>query len=135
MDPSYLRERSEAAEAMRRLLFAGGVLIAAASGKVSTETIQALENLLGPGSVSPRVSPDALRADLDRRIRDVKELVPPLRRAQVMRDLGVIARADGRVDEAEQEVLHEIAEAVGVHESMVSAATSAAPSGCDHFPE
>jgi tellurite resistance protein len=129
MNPSYLHARTEIAEAMRRLLFAGGVMVAAATGKISRETLEALEELLGAGSIPSNLDPEAIRQDLPRRVERVREVVPPLRRAQVIRDLCVIARADGQVDEAEARVLAEIAVAVEVDPEVV---TSAA---CERGPE
>ena len=125
MRPGYLRERSDVAEAMRRLLFAGGVAIAAASGEVNEEEIQALESLLGPGSVPLELKPDLIKEDLPSRIEAVRKEVPPLRRSQVIRDLCVIARADGRADAAEIRVIREIAAAIGIDPDVVdcSAAT------------
>src|SRR5439155_1128670 len=81
------------AKLMRRLLFVGGVMIAATSGDVSREEIVALETLLGPGAAD-HINVDAVRADLPLRIAAVKDRVPPLRRAQVVRDLCVIAGVD-----------------------------------------
>jgi tellurite resistance protein len=127
MRPSYLQERSDAAEAMRRLLFAGGVLVAAASGKVEEQAIAALEHLLGPGSVPFEIKPDVIRKDLPSRIESVKRAVPRLRRAQVVRDLCVIARADGHVRDAELRVLKEIAAAIGVDASLVDQTVRSAP--------
>ncbi|MCC6748221.1 MAG: M48 family metalloprotease [Deltaproteobacteria bacterium] len=126
MDPSYLQEHSEAAEAMRRLLLAGGVLVATANGGIETKAIEALEQLLGAGALPARLSPAALREDLPRRIAAVKELVAPLRRAQVIRDLCLIARADGRVDPAELEVLYTLADATGVDRHIVACTVSGA---------
>jgi hypothetical protein len=119
MDPSYLRARSESAEAMRRLLFAGGVLLAVADGKVSHETLSALEELLGAGSVPLQVNPDAVREDLERRVEAVRELVPPLRRAQVIRDLCIVAQADGVISQPETELLFGLADAVDVDRGVV----------------
>ncbi len=130
MRPSYLQERSGTAEVMRRLLFAGGVAIAAASGKINDEEIAALEKLLGPGSVPFEVKPDVIRKDLAARIEDVKSNVPPLRRAQVIRDLCVIARADGRMERAELDLIREIAAAVEVDPSVVDA-TACGAEGCE----
>ena len=120
MDPSYLTDTSDAAKAMRRLLFAGGVVVAAASGGISAEELAALERFLGAGAVPERMNIDAIREDLPRRTEMVKAEVPPLRRAQVVRDLCVVALADGHVDEAEERILCEIAEAVGVDASLVA---------------
>jgi hypothetical protein len=127
MEPSYLQERSESAEAMRRLLFAGAVLIAASASEVEKKALKALEGLLGPGSVPWTLNPAAIREDLTRRIARVMEVVPALRRAQVIRDLCVIARADGVVTEAEERILFEIADAVGVDRALVAATAEEAP--------
>ncbi|MGH7151919.1 MAG: M48 family metallopeptidase [Planctomycetota bacterium] len=136
MDPGYLRERSDEAEAMRRLLFAGGIEIAAASGTVSAAAVEALERLLGPGSVSARVDPERIRQDLPSRIDAVRRLVPPLRRAQVIRDLCLIVRADRQVTEAEGRVLLELADAVGVDRSLVACTVEepSAPHGTEPGP-
>jgi tellurite resistance protein len=120
MEPSYLQERSDVAETMRRLLLAGAILIAAASGDIEERALHALEELMGPGSIPPVLNPEALRADLPGRIEATKRTVPPLRRAQVIRDLCLIARADGRVDEKEMNLLFEIAAAVGVDRDLVT---------------
>ncbi len=127
MEPSYLQEKSDVAEAMRRLLFAGGVAIAAASGTIKEKPIEELERLLGPGSLPFELKPDLIKRDLPSRLKDVKKTVPPLRRAQVIRDLCVIARADGRVDEAEKKLLLEIAREVEVDTALVSCTVEAGP--------
>lgn len=129
MDPSYLQDRSDVAEAMRRLLFAGGVAVATASGSVTAESVKALERLLGVGSVPSALKPDVIRADLPSRIDAVNRIVPPLRRAQVIRDLCVIARADARIDEAELTVIREIARAVNVDETVITGSTRPSPTG------
>jgi len=119
MQPSYLQEKSGVAEAMRRLLFAGGVAIASASGTIKDAEIEALEQLLGPGSLPFEIKPDVIREDLPSRIDAVRESVPSLRRSQVIRDLCLIARADGRADEAELKVIREIAEAIHVDPDII----------------
>ncbi len=120
MEPSYLQERSSVAEAMRRLLFAGGVAVAAATGEVEEHAIERLQRLLGPGSLPFDLKLDVIRGELPGRMREVKERVPPLRRAQVMRDLCVIAKADGRVNEAELQVLRSIAAGVEVDPALLT---------------
>lgn len=129
MEPNYLQDTSDVAEAMRRLLFAGGVAAAAASGTVTEELLKALERLLGVGSIPSNLKPDAIRADLPSRIDTVNRIVPPLRRAQVIRDLCVIACSDGRPDEAKFTVIREIARAVSVDETVVVCSTQGSPSG------
>ena len=124
MDPSYLVEHSEAAEAMRRLLLAGAILIASVAGTTNVAALKELERLLGPGSLPAEIKPAVMRNDLERRIARVNEVVPALRRAQIVRDLCVIARADQHLDEAEQKILYEVAAAVGVDASLVACSTA-----------
>jgi tellurite resistance protein len=114
MDPSYLQAKTDIAEAMRRLVFAGGILIAAASGDISKPEIQALEELLGPGSVPPEINVEAIREALPGRVARVVEKVPRLRRMQIVRDLCLIARADGQVTEAEHRILEMISRSIEV---------------------
>lgn len=119
MDPSYLQDRSEAAEAMRRLLFAGAVMIAGVKGEMNKRALTALEELLGPGSVPPRLNVDAVAAELEKRVENVNMLVPAARRAQIIRDLCVIARADGVADDAELATIQRIGKGLGVDPAVV----------------
>lgn len=137
MDPSYLTAKTDVAETMRRLLFAGGVAVAvAAGGPAAPEAVAALEKLLGPGAMPPELKPEVIVADLPGRIEQVKAGVPPLRRAQVLRDLCVIARADGHVSENELEIIKDIATRVEVDLDLVSCALDAASAQCaSHPPE
>lgn len=118
MEPTYLTDKTEVAELMRRLLLAAGVLVAAASGEIDPKERAALEKFFGPGSCAT-VNVEALRGDLPRRTREVKDKVPLLKRQQVVRDLCVIARADGQVDEPERQVLLSIAGELGVDPAFV----------------
>ena len=119
MEPGYLKEKTDAAESMRRLLFAGGVAVAAASDGISDVEIAQLEKFFGEGALPMRLDGQALRRDLPRRVQDVRECVSPLRRSQVLRDLCLVALADGVADEAEQRVLFEIADGLGVERALV----------------
>lgn len=120
MDPSYLHDRSETGEAMRRLLFAGGVLVAAADGAITDGEKQALESFLGEGNVPPNLNPDALAADMRSRVEFAKKHVPPFKRAQVVRDLCVIAAADGPCSVDEQNVINDLAVQLDVDPLVVS---------------
>jgi len=125
MEPSYLQEKSEMAEAMRRLLFGAGIAMVTAHGEPQAEELAALEGLLGPGSVPTTINAAAVAEDMPRRIEAVVRLVPALRRAQIIRDLCVIARADGRIDQREREILHQVAGAIQVDPALVACALEA----------
>ena len=125
MEPSYLQERTEEAEAMRRLLFAGGIAIATAGhaelDRTSLEKkLEAVEELLGEGAVPSELKPDLIKADLPKRAETVRTKVAALRRVQVIRDLCVIARADGTVHLEETAIIDEIARMVDVEPELVS---------------
>jgi len=126
MAPSYLKEPGEVPELMRRLLLAGGVCVAAASGEVDAKEKAALEKFFGPGTCD-RLNVKALQGDLERRAGDVKAKVTPLKRQQVVRDLCVIALADGHAQDAERALLLRIAEWAGVEAALVQRTLAAAP--------
>jgi hypothetical protein len=100
------------------------VLIATVGGQTNKRELKALEELLGPGSVPSTPNVQKIEEDLAHRIARVNELVPPLRRAQVIRDLCIIVRADGHADEAELQRLERIAHAIGVDPSLAACAVS-----------
>jgi hypothetical protein len=131
MDPSYLLDKSATGEAMRRLLFAGGVLVAAAIDPITDEEVAALERFLGEGHLPAELNPEALAADLDRRIEFAKKQVPPLKRAQVIRDLCVIAVADGHAHDEEVAVVRNIADRIDVDPMVIERTLTSLREGLD----
>lgn len=131
MEPSYLLDKSDAGEAMRRVLLAAGVLVACADGKVDPREVAALEGYLGQGSLPGELSPKALRENLDSRIAMALSNVPPLRRAQLVRDLCVIAMADGHSADPEIALMREVAARLEVDPTVVEHALAALRTGLD----
>ncbi len=119
MDPSYLQSKTAIAEAMRRLLFAAGIAIAASSGKITEPELKSIEELLGPGAVPTEINIEAVRETLPKRITSVNEKVPGLRRVQIVRDLCLVAGADGTVTEAEHRVIEDVARAIDVDSTHI----------------
>lgn len=119
MEASYLEEDSAEAESMRRVLFAAGMILADADGTIHPDETEYLVSLLGRRRVPDKIDVDALKKDLPKRIARCNEIVRPARRAQVIRDLTGLARADFEVDEAEQILLIGWARELGVHECVV----------------
>ncbi|HJN72755.1 MAG TPA: M48 family metallopeptidase [Myxococcota bacterium] len=122
MEPSYLEEDSAGAEAMRRLLFAAGAVVAGADGVVVREEIEALSSLLGPGKVPRTLNVELLSQHLPDRIKAVRSSCRWGRRAQLIRDLAVIARADGRIHTGEVEEMIALARSLDVDEALVHVA-------------
>jgi tellurite resistance protein len=93
-------------------------VVAAANGEVDAKEKAALDKFFGPGTCD-HLNVKALQGDLERRAREVKDKVPALKRQQVVRDLCVIARADGHVQDVERELLLRIAADAGVEAALV----------------
>ncbi|MFT3840804.1 MAG: M48 family metallopeptidase [Myxococcaceae bacterium] len=126
MEPTYLQEKSEPAELMRRLLLAGAVAVANVSGGISPEEKKVIDRFFGAGSADS-FNAKALTADLERRINDVKAKVPKTKQIQVLRDLCLVALADGHADEAERSLLATIAKGLEVGGDVVERTLAAPP--------
>ncbi len=122
MEPNYLDEVTEEAEHMRRLVLAMGVVMAKVNGVITPEEMEALNTLLGPKHLPAELSAEALEADLPRRIEDGRGKVRRARRAQVVRDVALVARSDGRVDDLERATLYGFARDLDVDGSVVDQA-------------
>ncbi len=114
MEPSYLDGRTETAESMRRLLFAAALVLANADGRISEEEIDVFEKFFGNRAFTEDLALDKLEADLDDRIEAVKALASVPQAMQVVRDLCLVARAEGHVKPVEEAVLQRVASGLGV---------------------
>lgn len=119
MEPSYLEGKTETAEAMRRLLFAGALVVANAHNGISEEEIALFEKFFGKGAFSTELDLDALDRDLEERIASVKEHSSTPQAMQVLRDLCLVARAEGESSDAETAVLERVADGLGIARSFV----------------
>lgn len=119
MEASYLEEKSDEAEHMRRLLFAAGALVADAHEGISRKERDALAGLLGEAAVPRRLSAERLRAVVPERVEAVCTHVRRSRRAQLIRDLIVIAQADEALQPAETQVILDMARRIDVPASFV----------------
>lgn len=119
MEPSYLDGRTNTAENMRRLLFAGALVVANADGTISEEEVAIFEKFFGKGAFSDSLNLDALADDLEDRIAQVREMASTPQAMQVLRDLCLVARSGGRISQVETDVLNEIADGLGVPREFV----------------
>ncbi len=115
MEPSYMEGKTESAEAMRRLLFAGAIAVASASGGVSDDEIKIFEDFFGKGAFNEGLNIEKLNASISYRAEKVKQLASHSQRHQLLRDLVLVANADNRIVKKEREKLVEIAEAIAIH--------------------
>ncbi|HEY0134664.1 MAG TPA: M48 family metallopeptidase [Nannocystis sp.] len=118
MEPTYLQEKSQSSDTLRRLLYTAGVAVAAASGGVEASELDAIGRLLGSDHADAPTDVDKVLRDLDGRIRDALE-VPLLYRAQLVQHLTIVAAADGHVSDDELHVMEDIARRLEVGPGVV----------------
>ena len=119
MEPSYLESKTPVAELMRRLLFSGALVVAAADGEISAQEIEVFERFFGKDAFSKKLNLKRIQRGLDERISQTREQASHGQCLQVVRDLCLIARADNRVTPQERVVLIDIAGGLGVSKSFV----------------
>jgi tellurite resistance protein len=119
MEPSYLDGRTETAENMRRLLFAASLLVANVDGKITDEEIGVFEKFFGKRAFKEDLDLDKLGESLDERLRTVKEQASVPQAMQVVRDLCLIARAEGHISPLEEAVLDRVADGLDVPREFV----------------
>ena len=119
MSPGYLADKSDEAEMMRRVLFAAGILVAAASGKISDEETNALESLLGESSIPYEPDLKRLRKTLPGLIDTVNESVSRPRRVQIVRDLCLISVSDGKASVKELKLIRKVSGDLDIDPDLV----------------
>jgi len=119
MEPSYLEGRTDTAETMRRLLFAGAIAVAHANGEISDAEIEVFEKFFGEGSFRSDLDIEKIVDELPGRIEQAKLKTSVSHRIQVVRDLCLIARSDSEPTNKGRTILYSIARDLGVEESFV----------------
>ncbi len=127
MEPSYIEGRTDTAEAMRRLLLAGAIAVADASDGISEKEVEVFEKFFGRDSFSDKFSVEKIKEELANRIAAVKQVASVTQRMQVLRDLCVVARAEGPVVEAERMTLDQIADGLEIPRSFICQSTESNP--------
>lgn len=119
MEPSYMEGRTKTAESMRRLLFAGALVVANADGRISEEEIAVFEKFFGESAFSDALDVAKLERELPGRIEAVKAEASDAQRLQVLRDLCLVVRAEDHDNQPERSKLREIAVALEVDPCFV----------------
>ncbi len=129
MEASYLEEKGELADLMRRLLFCAGHALAAADGALDERERKALVSLLGTEIFWPKRKLDELRAELAEKLPRARAEAPRTWRTQLVQHLAVIVAADAHVDERELALLDDVCAKLEVSRGVVDATlrTSAHP--------
>jgi tellurite resistance protein len=130
METSYLEEKSDGADLMRRALFCAALVVAHSDGDTLQETERkALVSLLGTEIFWPAPKIDAVRKELDEKLTQAKNDVSRVWRTQLVQHLAVIAAADGHIDPQELAAIDDICMKLDVPKKIVddTLKTSARP--------
>ena len=119
MEPSYLEARTDTASAMRRLLFAGAIAVANADKGISEIEVELFEKFFGKGEFNKGLNIERIIEALPDRIKTAKEQTSLTQRMQVMRDICVMSKADGKANDIERAVMDDIADQLGISRAFI----------------
>ncbi|MEN8180064.1 MAG: M48 family metalloprotease [Pseudomonadota bacterium] len=120
MEPDYLEGHTDVAKNMRSLFIAGAIAVANARDGISEKEKSALKEFIGESFSLDALNIEKLIATLPKRTQTVKAHASVTQRMQVIRDLSVVARAEGEIAESELSVLCHIASDLDVPRSLVT---------------
>ena len=120
MEPDYLEGRTQVAKIMRALFIAGAIAVANARDGISEEERAVLKKFMGESFSLDVLNVDKLIDTLPKRIKLVKKKASVAQCMQVVRDLCVVARAEGQITDNELLVIYGIADGLGLPRSLVS---------------
>jgi uncharacterized tellurite resistance protein B-like protein len=128
MEPSYLEDRGDNADKLRRGLYCAGVAVAAAHGGISDDEMAALRALLGAKQAKAPEDLAAVKEELEKLLGELATAALH-HRAQLVQHLTVIAGVDGHVADEEYAEMARIAEKLGVPATVIdqTLAGAAAP--------
>lgn len=119
MEPSYLEAKTDTAEAMRRLLFAGLIAVADANNGIAEGELEVFAQFFGKYAFSDKIDIEKVKQRLERRVAEVKSKASQTQAMQVLHDMCVMAQADGGIVESEREVLEGVAKGLGIPSSFI----------------
>ena len=119
MEPNYLEGRTEVAKIMSQLFIAGAIAVANARDGIGEQEKSVLKEFMGEAFSLDVLNVDKLIDTLPKRIGLVKQRASITQRMQVVRDLSVVARAEGGITDNELLVLYAIADGLEIPRSLV----------------
>ena len=120
MEPDYLQGRTEVAKSMRLLFIAGAIAVANAREGISEQEKSVVKEFMGKSFSLDVLNIEKLIDTLPKRIQLVKEHASITQRMQVVRDLSVVARAEGKITDNELLVLCSIADGLDIPRSLIT---------------
>ena len=134
MEPSYLEEKSDEADALRRTLFLAALVVAWADGTLDPREQKAVIALLGDDvrhhALWGSPNHDEAKKELAEKLKESagRSLV---RRTQLVQHLTIVAAADGVVTDAEHLEMEKVATALGVPVDIIEHTLRASASPMD----
>jgi len=120
MEPAYLEGHTDTAKKMRLLFIAGAIAVANAREGISEQEKAVLKEFIGDNFSIDALNFEKLINTLPKRIQSVREHASITQRMQVVRDLSVVARAEGEITENEMAVLCQIADGLEIPRSLIT---------------
>lgn len=120
MEPDYLEGRTDVAKFMRQLFIAGAIAVANAREGISEDEKAVLKEFMGEGFSLEALNVTKLIDTLPKRIELVKTHASITQRMQVVHDLAVVARAEGKITDNELVVLYAITDGLDIPRSLIS---------------
>jgi tellurite resistance protein len=118
MEASYLEEKGDEPDRLRRVLFLSALVVAWADGTIDPREQKAVVTLLGDDSRHDKKwsSPDLADAktELEAKLKEASTSSSLLRRTQLVQHLTIVAAADGTVTEHERDEMEKVARALQV---------------------
>lgn len=109
MEPNYIEAHTDIAKSMRSLFIAGAVAVADARNGISEREKAVLKGFFEDGFDIDQLNSERLQQLLPQRIKHTRELASITQRMQVVRDLCIVARAEGDTADEELDVIQTIA--------------------------
>jgi len=119
MEPSYLEAKTDTAEAMRRLLFAGIIAVADAADGISAEELEIFAKFFGKYAFTDKLDIEKIKQTVNRRADEVKQRATQTQAMQVLHDMCVMAQADGGIRASERVLLEQVAQALNIPSSFI----------------
>lgn len=119
MEPSYLEAKTDTAEAMRRLLFAGLISVADASEGITSEELEIFAKFFGKYAFSDKLDLEKTKQTLEQRTEEAKQKASQTQCMQVLHDLCTMAQANGGVSESERHQLEVVARGLEIPSAFI----------------
>jgi tellurite resistance protein len=119
MEPSYLEAKTDTAETMRRLLFAGLIAVADSVDGISPKELEVFSQFFGKYAFTDKLDIEKTKKTVARRAQEVKSKASQTQCMQVLHDMCLMAQSSGGVHADERVVLEEVARALDIPSSFI----------------